>query len=517
MAKVDLDIGALLARHELQLRSLDVDAAVEGVSRRLSEATPGQADERDLLILALWLRLSELETTVGKLQSTVEKLQGKVGLNSRNSSRPPSSDLPGARKKKDKKRTGRRRGAQKGHEAHHRELVPLEGLAHSEDIRPDTCRRCNKELHGNDPDPYRHQVAELVKPVVSVSEYRLHTLKCDGCRTETTGKLPLGVPTGGFGTRVISTVASLTGRFRASKRLAQEMLSDLFDLQVSLGSITRCEQIASEAVRAAVTEARDFVKSHPVKYADETSWAEGERRDRSWLWAVTVGVVTTFMIHANRNSKAARKLLGEVFGILVTDRWSAYTWWPLSSRQLCWSHLIRDFQSFVDAGGEAAQIGERLLKCKDQLFLWWSQLKDGQLSRRALQRRVAILRREVRTLLRAGVTCSHKKTRGSCKAMLKVEPAFWTFVRVAGVEPTNNGAERVIRPAVIWRKLSFGTHSRWGSRYVERILTVSATIRQQGRNVTDYLHDSVQRYLLHQEPPSLLPEQENPSEVLLAA
>lgn len=505
MAQVDLDIAGLLSKYGNRLETLDVEAVVAGVGSRLAEAAPEDADERDLLILALWLRLSGLEKTVKQLQVSVDALSGKAGQNSRNSSLPPSLDRPGLKRKRLKKKSGRRRGGQPGHRGSQRPLVPAEDVAWTEDCLPPTCRRCGDRLEGEDTAPFRHQVSELEKPVVTVNEWRLHTLHCGGCGTDTTGQLPDGVPTGNFGPRVISTVSLLTGRYRGSKRLAQEMMQDLFGLDISLGAIPRCEQITSEAIRSAVDEAREFVKAHSFKHADETSWPEGERRDLAWLWTVTAGAVTVFLIHRNRSARAARKLLGRVFGVLVTDRWCAYTWWPLALRQLCWAHLTRDFQAFVDAAGEARPIGEKLLVCKDRLFIWWSRVLDGKMSRATFRRRTAGLRLEVRALLRAGTACEHKKTRGTCKELLKVEPAFWTFVRVPNVEPTNNKAERAIRPAVIWRKLSFGTHSRWGSRFVERILSVCATLREQHRNIVDYVQDAVAGHLRGEQPPSLIP------------
>jgi transposase len=89
--------------------------------------------------------------------------------------------------------------------------------------------------------------------------------------------------------------------------------------------------------------------------------------------------------------------------------------------------------------------------------------------------------------------------------VLAVEPALWTFVRVEGIEPTNNAAERALRHAVQWRKTSYGTESEVGSHYVENILTVVATCRQQGRNVLEYLTGCCRAALEGTAPASLLP------------
>ena len=117
---------------------------------------------------------------------------------------------------------------------------------------------------------------------------------------------------------------------------------------------------------------------------------------------------------------------------------------------------------------------------------------------------------EVGELLRKGTTCSHPGTAGTCRDILKREEALWTFVDVPGVEPTNNLAERQIRPGVLWRKGSFGTQSAAGSRFVERIMTVVSTLKQQGRNVLDYLAEACEAANQGRPAPSLLPAEPIP-------
>ena len=202
----------------------------------------------------------------------------------------------------------------------------------------------------------------------------------------------------------------------------------------------------------------------------------------------------------------ARELLGETFaGILVTDRYSAYNWYPVRWRQLCWAHLLRDFEAMRDRGGASAELGEALLAQAHQMFTWWHRVREGTLQRSTFRSYMSPLRREVERLLEAGSRSGVPKTAGTCQDILKRREALWTFVQVAGVEPTNNAAERSIRPGVLWRKGSFGTQSEEGSRFVESMMTVVSTLKQQQRNVLAYLTAACEAALRGETAPSLLP------------
>src|SRR5262249_55579530 len=209
-----------------------------------------------------------------------------------------------------------------------------------------------------------------------------------------------------------------------------------------------------------------------------------------------------FLVHARRGEEAARELLGKFGGWLVTDRWVAYNGWR--RRQICWAHLLRHFTAFCEERGESARIGTALLIEAGVMFEWWEQVQEGRLSRRAFRRRMGPVRERVEALLWEGASGERQATAGRCREILKLASALWTFVDVEGVEPTNNAAERAIRSAVLWRKGSFGTHSAAGSRFVERILTVAATLRQQGRNVVDFVTRACEAALHGQPAPSLL-------------
>lgn len=434
----------------------------------------------------------KLRQEVAELKKLVTELLEKVKRNSRNSSMPPSSDGPETPAKPEKSGSGKKPGGQPGHQRHLRPLAPEEAVEQLFTHKPAGCRSCGALLLGEDGSPERLQRLELVEGRALLVEHQLHTLVCLVCQTETKAALPAGLVRGPLGTRLIATIVLLTGGYRLSKRLVVALLADLFGIQIGLGTVSACEQQISEALEKPVEEARDFVKNQPIKSADETTWKEGAKRAKAWLWVAVTPLVTVFLIQSSRATEAARQLLGAVYGVLITDRLGSYNWWPLRRRQICWAHLKRHFQRFVDAGGEAARIGEGLQKETRQLFVWWRRVRDGTISRKTFRGYVAPLRMTMHQLLRDGAACSHKKTAGTCSELLKLEPAMWTFVRINNVEPTNNLSERSLRTAVIWRKLSFGTHSATGSRFVERMLTTTTTLRQQGRDVLNYLSAALQ-------------------------
>ena len=377
------------------------------------------------------------------------------------------------------------------------------------DVKPEVCAHCGAGLDGDDPDPARHQVAELPRVVVEVTDYRRHTLTCGACGERTSAPWPEEMPCGSFGPRVQATVAYLTGRQGVSQRDAQEMLGVLFHLDLSLGSITALERQVSAAVAEPVAEAHRFVQTQPVANADETSWKEGTARH--WLWVAVTALVSVFLLRATRGSQGAKDLLGPAYaGVVGSDRWSGYTWIAVGQRQLCWAHLLRDFAAFVERGGASARVGQALLDAADEMFGLWYRVRDGTVNRAGFQREMRPVQARVGALLREGATMEHAKTRRACANILKLEAALWTFLFVEGVEPTNNAAERALRRAVLWRRRSFGTQSAEGSQFVAHLLTVVTTLRQQERDVLDYLTAACAARTTGTPPPSLLPQAHQP-------
>jgi len=448
-------------------------------------------------------QVQTLTFMIHTLQEQVRTLEERLNQTSHNSSRPPSSDPP--QPQRPRRPPGKRpRGGQPGHPGHTRTLVPVEEVDEVVVLKPTQCRSCHAPLSGDDASPFRHQVIEMppLKPVIT--EYQWHQLTCSECGETTRTPWPDGVPSGTYGPRIQATVALCTGAYRLSKRTTQQAMDEVCGVPMSVGTISQLEHATTAAVAAPVEEARTYVHAQAVAHLDETSWCQGGKR--AWLWVAVTSWVTVFVVRMSRGGHVARELLGETFGgILVTDRYSAYNWYPVRWRQLCWAHLLRDFEAMRGRSGASEQIGEALLAQAHQMFTWWHRVREGTLHRSTFRSYMTPLRREVERLLEAGNRCGVAKTEGTCRDILKRREALWTFVQVAGVEPTNNTAERSIRPGVLWRKGSFGTQSAEGSRFVESMLTVVATLQQQQRNVLEYLTAACEAALRGEAAPSLLP------------
>ena len=469
---------------------------------------PKTLPEAHALIEALLTRLDALEKVVTKQAQRIEELERRLGQNSQNSSKPPSSDPPDEPSGSSKRKSGRKPGGQPGHEGHQRALLPAERVDRLEQLWPERCDHCERDLrHGKRievGEPQRHQVAELPTLRAEVVEYVMHAQLCEGCCRTTKAELPPGVPQSAFGPRLQAHVAILSGLYRLSKRSVHSILRDFFGVPMSLGAIIACERRTSAALAAPVAEAAEYIQRQAVLNADETGWRQRSRR--AWLWVAVTSSVTVFMIHAGRGAAAAEKLLGKFAGYLGTDRWCVYARHAMKKRQLCWAHLLRAFEGFAEYRGKPGVIGDALvLLTREQLFSHWHRVRDGTLTRAAFQREIKSTRAAIEELLERGRVCGAPKVQATCRDLLRHREALWTFVRVPGVEPTNNAAERALRPAVIHRKTSFGTHSEDGSRFVERMLTVTATLRQQERDLVAYVVEQCERALLDRRPRSILP------------
>lgn len=382
-------------------------------------------------------------------------------------------------------------------------MLPPERVVAVHELKPEICRCCGGSLSGEDEHPHRHQVIDVPKVLAMATEYRLHALRCDRCALTTQAELPLGVPATMLGPRLTAMVAVMSGAFRMSKRMIEEMLADFFGVEIALGTVSNTEQRMSDALAAPFDEAAQAVRNDPVVHADETGWRE--RTKKAWLWVAATTTVAVFLIRRSRGGDVARELLGEDFkGTLVSDRWSGYRWVAVAQRQLCWAHLKRHFKAFEDYGKKAHRIGKDLQRATRKLFHELNRARDGTIQFSTLRNNARPVQARIEALLAKGAACPSKKVAGMCREILELRPALWTFLWRPCVEPTNNHGERVLRHAVVWRKSSLGTDSEAGSRFVERVLTVVQTLRLQNRNVLDYMTTACEASLRGDRAPSLL-------------
>lgn len=471
----------------------------------------GWLDPRDARIAeletentALRTQVTELQALVADLQRTVTELKARLDQDSSNSSRPPSSDPPWAKKPNKDKKKKRRRGGQPGHKGHSRSLVPVEEVNHLITHVPSGCEKCGSTTGAVTPEPRRHQVWDLPPVKPEVTEHQCFAVDC-ACGHRTWAKLPRSVPSGAFGPTVMAVVALLAGTYRISRRGVVQLCADLFGLEVSLGAVSKMEGKVTGVLAGPANEAADFVRKQQIVGMDETSWCEA--KGKAWLWTATTPLVTVFRIARSRGAKVAKEMLGgEWKGLLITDRWKSYAWLTGLCRQVCWAHLIRDFRGMKERGGRGSRIGGQLLDQAKLMFRWWHRVRDGTMTSHAFKLRLARIRVRVEELLRAGEQCTGTRTAGMCREIRKEGAALWNFAYVEGAEPTNNASERAIRPAVLWRKGSFGTDSERGSRFVERMLTVTTTLRQQKRHVLSYIVAACEADLRGDIAPSILPD-----------
>lgn len=455
-------------------------------------------------------RVGELEERIERLVERTEELARRTRQNSQNSGRPPSSDGPSAPPREKKPPSERKPGGQPGHEAHVRPLLPPERVNRVVEHRPEACAHCGGPLEETGSCPRKLQVVEPPPDLQpDVAEHWFHSLWCPTCEKSTEASTPLGIPQGPrcdavtLGPRARALLALLTVKYRLSKDLVADFLHDVLHIDICPASVCGADEFVSDAVAKPVEEARAYVQEQPAVNADETGYRQ--QRQKAWLWVAVTPLVTVFLVHLKRGREAARELLGTFAGTLGSDRWCAYSCWVVKMRQLCWAHLLRHFKAFAEARGASRRIGLALLDEVNQMFHWWHKVRDGTLKRSTFKRYMAPLKRRVEALLAEAAASRQRWTAATARELLKLKEALWTFVSTEGVEPTNNAAERALRPAVIWRRVSFGTQSDRGSRFVERILTVCATLKQQNRNVLDYLTAACIAKLRHEDPPSLLP------------
>jgi transposase len=469
------------------------------IPRGMDAPPPVSAEDLAATPASVLALLQWLTARVATLEAEVAELKARLSKDSPNSSRPPSSAHPHAKPTPPTPKSKKRRGGQPGHPKAERALIPADqcqGVVH---CAPTECRGCGQALVGTDHRPLRHQVWELpdIQPVVT--EYQQHRLVC-GCGYSTCGPLPAGVPSGQAGPRLTAFAGLLMASFRQSKRRAAQFLATILNQPASAAWMVRLSNRCAGAVRPAYDELAARLPDQAALHIDESPTKEGKAK--SWAWAIVAKGFTFFACRTSRGGEVPGQLLGENFaGVIHCDR--ARMYWRFGRLQWCWAHLIRDFQALIDGPCPTRKrLGRDLMRPTRELFALWKRVRDGTLQRRTAVRRMRPIRHEIGRLLLRGYF--NPLAHGFCKELVEHNRRLWTFLAVDGVEPTNNAAERALRHGVIWRKLSFGTQSAAGSRFVERMLTVIETCRRSGRNVFAWLTEAVRAHFHRDAAPTLL-------------
>jgi transposase len=444
-----------------------------------------------------------LRKRVAELEAELEVERGRNGPKTpQNSSLPPAVQHPHARPERKRKRSGRKPGGQPGHPKHERPPLPSDFCDEVVEVRPQACRSCGGPLEGDDHAPYVHQVWDVPEIIPEVVEYRLHRLQCE-CGQITRAPLPAGVPQGQSGPRLVALCAHMTSNLHVSRRRTALFVQEVCNIPCSDGLVVKMQDIAAAAVEPAYAELAAALPKQDSLNLDESPTKEGP--NRSWLWAFVSTYFALYVLAPTRKGIVAASLLGPGYsGTVHCDRARMYL--QFSSLQWCWAHLMRDFQSLVDAGnGVQKRLGWDVLREAREMFRLVQRVRDGTLEREMFRELMKPIRRKIEEYLLRGVFSGDRRLRGLCMSLHAGRENLWRFVDEEGVEPTNNAAERALRPAVIWRKISHGSKSASGSRFIERMLTVIETCRLQGRSAYAYLTDAVTARFAGRACPSLTP------------
>jgi transposase len=446
------------------------------------------------VVVAVLLRLDEqvqrLEKRVVAQDERIAKLERQLKRSSRNSSQPPSADPPST-PPRSKSPTGRKQGAQPGHEGKGRPLLPAWAVDEVVDHWPASCG-CGHVFCEADRvaagEPARRQVEELPVMSVRVTEHRCHRLRCPGCGAGRAGQFPADIAVSAFGPRLQAAVVTLSVRNRISRRDVVELCEQLFSSRISTGTVDAILARAADALTEPCQDLLDQVRSAGAVNMDETGWRlRGAQRA---IWGMFTDRHAVLQITASRHDDHAKALLGSSSAIVTSDRWWAYNHLPIRRRQICWSHLQRDFEFLAEGRGSDKLLGQAGLEvCKELFWAWEIYAHTGE--RPELGRRVRLLQRQLKAVLRehSAKHARYRESRRFARALLKIWPGLWTFATRSGVQPTNNHAERCLRGTVIYRKLSLGSQSETGEARIARLLSTHTTCRLQGRSLHAYLID----------------------------
>jgi len=448
------------------------------------------------LIESLYQEIARFKVDMDLLKAENEVLKSEnarfkdlLGLNSQNSSIPSSKELYKS-KKLSRKPSGRKQGAQPGHKGHKRsEMVADEVI--KVDL-PSKClcggeiRPCGK--------PHIHRKIDLPEIKPHVIDYHLESGRCRLCNKKQKSELPEGVTIDLFGPRVKAMIGSLGGFYKNSKRDIERILKDLFNLDISLGTISHNEGRIASVCKEEYEKIEQSLSYSKLLHIDETS--HYNKGKMGWCWLFSSAEATMIKLEKTRGKKV---LENSVFGpkdnIIVSDRYAAYNYFAVENRQICWAHLARDFARLANSSyKEVSVMGEKLTVLAREVFALQRALKAKEIGLLQFFRRIKKLRKRSWYYLKNLSYLERSAIHASrvAKNIMKSESMMWKFIEDPLLIPlTNNHAERQIRHYVIYRKNSYFTQSERGNRFLERIMSLYMTWKQENLNPVVKLLDQL--------------------------
>lgn len=458
---------------------------------------PATVAQCHAVIELLALQVQQLGLQVEQQREQIAVLQEQVKLDSNNSSKPPSSDGPGRGNRAQRRASTRKRGAQPGHKGSARALLDEAQVDQVIDCKPVDICECGAAVAALADEPQRHQVFDVPPIKAQVHEYRRYAGRCTGCGKAHRAALPAGVPSGQIGPRALALVGTLGTHYHLTQLKIRDLLARVTGVDFSVGAISQAHGKVALALAEPVAQAGEYVQQAPLKHLDETRYPrEGAG---NWAWVVVTPKVVQYSLLPSRARYVAHELIGkQPIGTVVSDRYAVYDYVDTAKRQVCWAHLLRDFNRIGQRKGQAGRIGRGLLGAGYVLFRWREQGKSAAQFER--------LHRRIKRLLSQGSAQTQcTRTAKTCANLLKLWPALWAFVEDKGIPPTNNEAERALRTLVLKRKISGPTRSRRGDDFLARGFSVYESCRRQGRDLWDFMHQAVVAWIDTSAPPSLIP------------
>ncbi len=432
--------------------------------------------------------LEDANELIGALWDRLNDLEDRLNQNSRNSSRPPSSNGPRASMSAPtsaKKSTGRKRGAQSGHKGSKRMLA--DSVDDTFAYYPDETCSCGGAIDISNTPYRRHQVFDIPSQAYSVVEHQLYQGQCCQCSKTIKAPLPDTVNQGQMGNNLLAYVAMQSGQFHQSISKIQQQLEQNFGLSFSRGAISEAQGRVSAVLTPAYQAIKGDMRKQAVVHCDETRHQRG--RENRWMWQVCTPELSCFMTHFSRGAWAAKKLLGDKpENIVVTDQYAGYHYIDAENRQLCWAHILRNMNALAESWGTNKTHGTVLVRLIRILFRLRHRFEDNALTEKLYRKRMERLRRTWRQQLElASRRCVTPRYQNRCKLLLKHDDMCWVFLNNHEVPLTNNEAERSLRSYVLWRKGSYGVWSHRGELFRQRILTIVETCRKQKLNPLQWL------------------------------
>lgn len=447
--------------------------------------------------LKLEKRYLDLEKTCKELIAENQALKEKLGANSKNSSKPPSQDP--FRKCRSSKPTGKKPGGQLGHPGHKRKMYSPDQVTNTINLHPNICPSCSSTSFKKTPISIEiRQVIELPKMLPDIMQYQIHTCRCSCCGKSVRADVPKKAERS-FGPRLMGFLTMLTGEGHLSKRKICAIAEHL-GVKISLGALCNIHKLASSLLKKPAKTIQDYVLNTQKVNADETSWPVLGKKH--WMWIGATSNATFFKINPSRSAQAYQHIFGLFKGTLTTDRYGAYNQ-HLGQKQSCLAHIDRYFVKMSQRSGIDGSCGTLLEDQLDQVFKLWREFKDKRLSRCELQKKTCDHIENIKAILILTTKeAKDRKSRALAYDLLNRFETLWTFLYEEGVEPTNNLAERGLRPAVIFRKLSHGNQSQWGSKFTERLMTVACSLKQNAKNLFKFLSELFTAHQEARSPPS---------------